>query len=397
MRRRKVCGDYFKLMPSVCANCNIALENLVSSLRSHLTRLTTELADHSQLLLELRNLRDSDARALKEKSRDVDQLRREVERLGGEVEVLRGVVEEGLKERREVRERSQEVDASIDLRRRPPLVESDDEFNGEPAASDSEVESVSGRSTPSPRLSPVRGRRETILTDQATVGSPGPATSKRPFISLEEYDRIAEEVAERRSERSNSALMEGSSRNSYSQRSASPLYRDARSDHSDAESDVEAVPQTRKTGRSKSPTQGRQRRTETRKDKGPTRQANARPSSRNDKEAPFPQIRGEYMERLFFSAPEHNANTCTVCHRRQRAKGGRTTAAASRPQYHDDEDDEGFAEGEDDARAAYLRRNMKGKERAGDDEDDRVPPQTVIARVLRELEDDFTHYKRCVL
>ena len=63
----------------------------------------------------------------------------------------------------------------------------------------------------------------------------------------------------------------------------------------------------------------------------------------------------------------------------------------------DDEDDEGFVEGEDDARAAYLRRNTKGKERAGNDEDDRVPPQTVIARVLRELEDDFTHYKRYVL
>ncbi|KAJ3558897.1 hypothetical protein NM688_g660 [Phlebia brevispora] len=26
-------------------------------------------------------------------------------------------------------------------------------------------------------------------------------------------------------------------------------------------------------------------------------------------------------------------------------------------------------------------------------EEDRVPPQTVLARVLRELEDDFTHYK----
>ena len=28
--------------------------------------------------------------------------------------------------------------------------------------------------------------------------------------------------------------------------------------------------------------------------------------------------------------------------------------------------------------------------------EDRLPPQTVLVRVLRELEDDFTHYKGCV-
>ena len=76
------------------------------TLKGHLTRLTSELSEHHQLLEELRSMRDTDGRALREKSREVDVLRREVERLGGEVEVLRGVVEEGLKERREIRERS---------------------------------------------------------------------------------------------------------------------------------------------------------------------------------------------------------------------------------------------------------------------------------------------------
>jgi hypothetical protein len=28
---------------------------------------------------------------------------------------------------------------------------------------------------------------------------------------------------------------------------------------------------------------------------------------------------------------------------------------------------------------------------------DRHPPQTVLARVLRDLEDDFTHYERCAI
>ena len=80
------------------------------TLKGHLTRLTAELSEHHRLLEELRTLRDTDVRALKDKSREVDSLRREVERLGGEVEVLRGVVEEGLKERREIRERTFEAD-----------------------------------------------------------------------------------------------------------------------------------------------------------------------------------------------------------------------------------------------------------------------------------------------
>lgn len=38
-----------------------ALEALINSLRSHLTRLTSEPASHQNLLTELRNLRDSDS------------------------------------------------------------------------------------------------------------------------------------------------------------------------------------------------------------------------------------------------------------------------------------------------------------------------------------------------
>ena len=41
--------------------------------------------------------------------------------------------------------------------------------------------------------------------------------------------------------------------------------------------------------------------------------------------------------------------------------------------------------------------NVKGKERESAPDGDRVPPQTVLARVLRELEDDFTHYKEYVI
>ncbi len=75
----------------------LALEALISSLRTHLTRLTSELSSHRELLAELRSLRDIDSATLREKSSEITRLKNEVERLAGEVEVLRGVVEEGLR------------------------------------------------------------------------------------------------------------------------------------------------------------------------------------------------------------------------------------------------------------------------------------------------------------
>jgi Centrosome localisation domain of PPC89 len=53
----------------------IALEALIATLRKHLARLTSELTSHQELLSELRSLRDSDARTLREKSAEVERLR----------------------------------------------------------------------------------------------------------------------------------------------------------------------------------------------------------------------------------------------------------------------------------------------------------------------------------
>ena len=49
-----------------------------------------------------------------------------------------------------------------------------------------------------------------------------------------------------------------------------------------------------------------------------------------------------------------------------------------------DGDDEGFAEG---LEGEIMARERRWQER------DRDPPQTVLMRVVRELEDDFTHYE----
>lgn len=84
---------------------------------------------------------------------------------------------------------------------------------------------------------------------------------------------------------------------------------------------------------------------------------------------------------------------------------------AEEEEEEEEEEDEGFAEGSDDV---PVPPEFKGKQRdvgagqghvtfsenpaywrqAGQKEG--LPPQTVVMRVIRELEDDFTHYKRCV-
>ena len=53
-----------------------ALESLVSTLRSHLPRLTAGIAVHRTSIDDLQALRDSDLKSLKMKMKIVDQLRR---------------------------------------------------------------------------------------------------------------------------------------------------------------------------------------------------------------------------------------------------------------------------------------------------------------------------------
>ena len=399
---------------------------MITTLRSHLSRLTIELSDHSRLLQELRDLRDSDVRALKEKSNDINQLRQEVERLAGEVEVLRGVVEEGLKERREVREQSMERSRSFDRPSSPPMHGAD--LSSELAAameprqdrlvdeaSDSGAESADSYETPSPKPSPRRNR--TVRTDMATAGSPSLARGQRPFLDPSEITRISEDISERRLERSvNGAepsqvsLQQDKSRGyhtdsegsedegHYSLRDARPRSRASNTSIQSVVHDARRAPSPVQRPAAPIPSSSYSRVHPHRpksQEIPPRHTAGPSKPVPTAADAPFPQIRGEYLERLFFSAPDHNADTCTVCNRRSRARQGRRTASWSAEKLGKhargaDAEDEGFAE-------ESPRLGTKGKERERADEDDRLPPQTVLARVLRELEDDFTHYKGYVL
>ena len=384
-------------------------------------------------------MRDSDVRALKEKSHDINQLRQEVERLAGEVEVLRGVVEEGLKERREVREQSIERSRSMDHSRAgfihdeaqqehsvivpPPQIGRSDE------ESDQEAESLAGRSTPSPTPSPPRRRARlsdhTHRTDQATLGSPPVplSTTTHPFTHPAEVTRMSDEISDHRFEDSAAVSV-----HSVMDPSQAILRRGReRGYHTDSNGSEEDGPSTSTRGATRPTSRAsnasdhgavrrpaapappssypperqpasRPRSTE-RQGKKPTA-GPSRPAAPANAEAPFPQIRGEYLEQLFFSAPDHNADTCTVCNRRARARQGgkRTSRGTSRRRGSDIEaEDEGFAEGD----AEDVRRGQKGKDRqryaerfAEENPDrERLPPQTVLSGVLKELEDDFTHYK----
>ncbi|KZT64268.1 hypothetical protein DAEQUDRAFT_718247 [Daedalea quercina L-15889] len=431
-----------------------ALEALISTLRNHLARLTSELTDHQRLLGELRSLRDSDARALAEKSKDIDTLRQEVERLAGEVEVLRGVIEEGLRERRYAREVSTHdgIKAAGDGHTEDVTTSDEEEVevpdhSFHPAQtldpsdfSESEDEDESTVSAPAGRHSPVLPPMQstgagdkTLRTDHATVGSSLQVDdiSTRPFVDVDEVGRISTDLQDRRSERSTSLAMQRSrslnqslSDSQVLSRSVSRSVSPTASLHSSKTSSVGS------TSRQSSPADGEGEPPEPTSQEHPARELSPsrvrepavtrssvptpvhalrqpgmkqrEPSSSTQPdgppETPFPKIHGERLERLFFSAPEHNAQTCTVCHRRLKRQDSRGVVDDRRPFWsvgpgtgceRQENDDEGFAEGSDDDLHPSLTQEGKGKEH----QTDKLPPQTVLSRVIRELEDDFTHFK----
>ncbi|KZV76266.1 hypothetical protein PENSPDRAFT_741426 [Peniophora sp. CONT] len=398
-----------------------ALEQLIGTLRGHMARLTDELAGQQGLLDELRGMREADASTLHDKVREVDHLRTEVERVAGEVEVLKGFVEEGLRERR-----ARHPDASqIPL---PSEEEEEEESERERSPSPAPTEPLTDDELAAAPRSPVQNRNQnqtyddsqslyyappppvadrTTRTDRATVDTSRP--SPRPYVEQSEIDRIAEELSERRSA-SRSGSLAGSMSSaapsrqgsrpgsvlsgSGSRRVASPTPAPARPT---APTPAHAAGQHQQQAPiDDSPVPQRPRRS---KDKGKHR---ANPNA--EQETPFPQIRGERLEKLFFSAPAHNARTCAVCARRSGSKKSkqplwsRVPSGSSRPRTQargEEEVDEGFEEGSD-----ADNHSVSGSPTSHESPNldflrpgARLPPQTVLVRVLRELEDDFTHYK----
>jgi len=361
---------------------------------------------------------------LQAKSEEVNILKDRVEGLAGEVEVLKGVVEEGLKERRMLREQSMATTeegyrachtSQLHAKVQQPREESEEP--SEESEDESVEDSISASRSLLIRPSPATER--TTRTDYATVGTQSQAT--RPFVTDEELERISVELSERRSERSRASSVASSVKSlprslTYAtERPDSPFLRGsaqsappdlARSEHCSSPELDPRIPDpryrvTRPTARRPTATTAR-----VPADIYPPRQDRREDEEKVQDHAaleelesgPFPQIRGERLERLFFSTPDHNAKSCNVCNRRRRNRedrvnGKRPSWLLSRfaadmksrmPGVGVDGDDEGFAEG--------LEEDIMIRERQWQ-ERDRDPPQTVLMRVVRELEDDFTHYK----
>lgn len=351
-------------------------------------------------------------------------LKDKVEGLAGEVEVLKGVVEEGLKERRMLREQSvatteegqhtvDSAQAVLSAKIQQPCKEESEE-SSEESEDESVEDSISASRSQLTRPSPAPDR--TTRTDYATVGTQSQAT--RPFVTDEELERISVELSERRSERSRASSVASSvkslpkSLTYVTERPDSPFLRGsaqsappdlARSEHRSSPELDPRIPDPRYRITRTTPPRPTAR--------APAEQFVACQDLKQDEEkaqdhaaleelesSPFPQIRGERLERLFFTAPDHNAKSCNVCNRRKRnhedkVNGKRPLWLLSRfaadmksrmPGIRLDRDDEGFAEGLEEE---IMARERKWQER------DRDPPQTVLMRVVRELEDDFTHYK----
>lgn len=374
---------------------------------------------------------------LRQKTAEIERLKEEVERLAGEVEVLRGVVEEGLKERRAVRDVSV-VQSAADIAISEDLSDSDeydetdfaagqsvaysaDEQDGpageeasDYAAEDDEPEPFDPQSIPGSGMDTGVIDR-TMKTDYATLGSSNLGTNGGGrAITPEELDRISAEVDERRQAQQTQPRSPPIQINRQVRTATvedvtdSEAARDAHRPQSSAPFDANPSRFTRSVP---NPPQPSTSRLPVQPSGDNTRRLKATPTI----ETPFPQIRGAHLERLFFSAPEHNARTCTVCHRRCRRSDISLSWIPSRfrgmmadkndeAERMDDEEDEGFVEGADELE--HQGADTKGKQTVTFSQEpgpwrqraqrEGLPPQTVVARVIRELEDDFTHYKRLV-
>ncbi|KAI6129686.1 hypothetical protein EDD16DRAFT_1823476 [Pisolithus croceorrhizus] len=393
-----------------------ALESLISTLRTHLARVTSDLSIQQQLLEDLRRLRESDALSLAEKTEEINQLRNEMERLAGEIEVLRGVVEEGLNERRQARESAGEeqdddVESTADT-------EQSEESEVEPANENPSPNRISRPSTPVPSL-----RRSVSETSERLSRSrpASPAFAERPrvasalrFIDRDVVNPRSADLEEHRPQSPDTSTSSASA--SRDMMPAAPSRPEDRTSGSPSRrrdcrqlvgAEDELMPAVRSTaepplraakGQPSQTSQPRQK-------EGNLKTDDTKPTP------PFPRISAD-LEHLFFSSPRRHTKACHMCkdrrsqchaqtdngrpqacerHERERPENNDLSDAgemtgARRPSRHDDD---APVEGIPNIEEIIERMDRNGGVLRPSD----IPPQTVLARVVRELEDEFTHYK----
>ncbi|KAF8333529.1 uncharacterized protein EI90DRAFT_3121870 [Cantharellus anzutake] len=378
------------------------LETLVMTLRQQLAQMTSELDVYKQAVDELRALHEEDEAEIEKRSQEVEELRAEVERLGNEVMRLRDIIEDSVRERREVsqqredfqlpaqnaeeqqQEQKEEQEVSrLSIPKVTALSPVPEESSQDPRLLD--TEEIPGNARPVSRASDFDKSNISVdeleFKSRATVGSSF-RTMKR-FITDAELERVESDVEERRS------FLSG--------RMCGDL----------EVSSCSMAPPPRLPGPSTTPKQLPIQlpvpRVTVSDYEAPRKPQTSKPRSHQGD--PFPTIRGARMEKLFFSLPDHNETTCHVCRKRRanepnslgQSMDGRNHPARGRRE--DDKDLPNTSEVLNAAMEALDRakasRSARGEYNGGAYEldDAELPPQTVVARAVRELEDDFTHYK----
>nr|XP_018267304.1 uncharacterized protein I303_01289 [Kwoniella dejecticola CBS 10117]OBR89462.1 hypothetical protein I303_01289 [Kwoniella dejecticola CBS 10117] len=349
-----------------------ALEDLVNSLRSHLVRLTVEVESNKALIAELRLTSSPPQRqntamvppGSPSVSDELAALRREIERLSAEVSRLGGIVEEGLETRKKARgERTIRMEREEMERLVRQVIHEENEEQVKKVQRDMErrkarmKENETERETEGEAVVEPSKLRQGLHTAASTSPTLAPPTAQPPTRILK---------TQRQQEQEQERLI--------------------RPEPSHLEDDLDSpTPASRSISRQGSLTHGPNATIPKTKSR-PTRRADttnnaAGPSS------PFPSIVGDELEAEFFSPS-----------RKTQTKSQTQTQFASAL-------DKGFIETQAELRSQVPSRNSQrsasgtgsgsasvSSARKGADGQE-LPPQTVLARVVRELEDDFAHYK----
>lgn len=90
----------------------------------------------------------------------------------------------------------------------------------------------------------------------------------------------------------------------------------------------------------------------------------------------LPKIRGEHAEKLFYAARPHNERTCRKCRGRKKSSKSRSS-----DEEYDEEDTNAWL-------ANFLAQKRQRVPGEGG-----LPPQTMMAHIARELEEEFAHHK----
>ncbi|KZT40670.1 hypothetical protein SISSUDRAFT_1127122 [Sistotremastrum suecicum HHB10207 ss-3] len=424
----------------------MGLESLVASLRFQQSRLDKALSERTSELASLRlalarekqtteSLREEVARGqraldakdvlYKERLDEVRRLRQEISRLEKDCIYLRGCVERALEQAqrdatksadnlRSLKEFTISELSAADL---PDVSEAPRRHDLSVLVERTEPSATTKPEMPSRNTTPTPSSRSTSRLDVTkTRATFGGGSTRTRFIDETELSRVQSDIDERRSEASQGSR----SQDPFDLPSAAQSPRDDL-DKGTTYPTTNPIPLAGPSGYVHTPGGGhRPAKSMSERvlagTKPPTPQPNAQrdrheeapttPTSRQEPlkpETPFPQIRGRHMERLFFTVPEHDAARCSACHRKKRTSSMRSERLDT-PQWLKQANflDDGVQVRPPDrniqenvqARNSSPEERRATKEQGGSGHNDqKLPPQTVLARVLRELEDDFAHYK----